>query len=67
MSEQHTTAPEQLSLMQPSDLPLQFRIDARTRRLGLEQIARIRAQMSARQGTVADHAPTVAAPAERAA
>lgn len=62
MSEQHTTAPEQLSLMQPSDLPLQFRIDARTRRLGLEQIARIRAQMAARQAPTA-----VESPAERAA
>jgi hypothetical protein len=49
MTEQQSTAPEQLSLMHPSDLPLQFRIDARTRRLGLEQIARIRAQMANRQ------------------
>jgi hypothetical protein len=49
MTEQQSTAPEQLSLMRPSDPPLQFRIDARTRRLGLEQIARIRAQMASRQ------------------
>jgi hypothetical protein len=39
--------PEQLTLLPPTDAPLQFRLDERTRRRGLEQIARIRRQLAA--------------------
>jgi hypothetical protein len=34
-------------LLPPTDVPLQFRLDERTRRLGLEHIARIRRQLAA--------------------
>jgi len=45
----HTTPqPEQLSLLVPSDLPLQFRLDRRTRERGLAHIAEIRRQLAAR-------------------
>ena len=47
MTEQH--APEQLSLLPPVDLPVQFRLDEATRRRGLRHIAEIRAQLAARQ------------------
>jgi hypothetical protein len=41
-----TDLPEQLSLLVHSDAPVQFRLDERTRRRGLEQIARIRRQLA---------------------
>jgi hypothetical protein len=40
-----TERPEQLMLLPPTDVPLQFRLDERTRRRGLEHIARIRRQL----------------------
>jgi hypothetical protein len=40
--------PEQLSLLMPSDLPIQFRLDRRTRERGLAHIAEIRRQLAAR-------------------
>ena len=50
------SAPEQLSFLAPVSVPLQFRLDERTRRTGLQHIAEIRAQLvaqaSARQGLV---------------
>ena len=33
-------------LLPPTDVPLQFRLDERTRRRGLEHIARIRRQLA---------------------
>jgi hypothetical protein len=48
------TVPEQLTLLPPSPLPLQFRLDARTRRLGLQQIDAIRAAMANRRTTSTD-------------
>lgn len=44
----HTTGPrpEQLSLLTPSDKPIQFRLDRRTRERGLAQIAAIRRQLA---------------------
>jgi hypothetical protein len=39
--------PEQLTLLPPTDAPLQFRLDEPTRRRGLEHIARIRRQLAA--------------------
>lgn len=46
MSENTTN--EQLTLIDPVDVPLQFRLDRRTRQLGLARIAQIRAEMAAR-------------------
>jgi hypothetical protein len=42
-----TAQPEQLSLLSPSDLPVQFRLDRRTRERGLAHIAQIRRQLAA--------------------
>ena len=36
---QHTEQPEQLTLLAPADVPLQFRLDRRTRERGLAHIA----------------------------
>lgn len=46
--------PEQLSLLAPSDGPLQFRLDRRTRERGLAHIAAIRHQLAA-HGHVTAH------------
>ena len=42
--------PEQLSLLRPSDLPMQFRLDQRTRERGLAHVAEIREQLDAMRG-----------------
>lgn len=42
-----TSTPEQLTLLGTTDVPLQFRIDERTRRCGLAHIAALRAQLVA--------------------
>ena len=42
--------PEQLSLLTPSEMPLQFRLDRRTRERGLAHIAEIRRQLADRSG-----------------
>lgn len=42
---QHTP-PEQLTLLAVSELPLQFRLDQRTRQRGLAHIAAIRRQLA---------------------
>lgn len=39
-------SPEQLSLLTSSDLPVQFRLDRRTRERGLAHIAAIRRQLA---------------------
>ncbi len=63
------TRPEQLTLLAVSDLPVQFRLDHRTRLRGLAHIAEIRQQLAARHGgfdPAATPAP-VAARTDRAA
>jgi hypothetical protein len=45
-------APQQLSLLPSSSAPLRFRLDRRTRELGLAHIARIRRQLAERATTV---------------
>jgi hypothetical protein len=50
-------APHQLALLEDIPLPLQFRLDARTRERGLAHVAAIRAQLAAR---AADRPPTEA-------
>ncbi len=49
--------PQQLTLLPPSELPVQFRLDRRTRERGLAQIAAIRRQLAAnasRRGSISD-------------
>jgi hypothetical protein len=41
--------PQQLTLLPSPDVPVQFRLDAETRRRGLQHIAEIRLQLAARQ------------------
>ena len=41
------SAPEQLSLLTPVSVPLQFRLDERTRRTGLRHVAELRALLAA--------------------
>jgi hypothetical protein len=48
----HLEFPEQLSLLTASELPVQFRLDRRTRERGLANIAAIRRQL-AQHGQVA--------------
>lgn len=66
-----TQAPEQLALLSPGDLPLQFRLDQRTRQSGLAHIAAIKAQLAARaaarQADAETHVTTRTVPARRAA
>jgi hypothetical protein len=40
-------APQQLTLLPSPDVPVQFRLDAETRRRGLKHIAEIRVQLAA--------------------
>ncbi len=42
-------APQQLTLLPSPEVPVQFRLDADTRRRGLQHIAEIRLQLAARQ------------------
>jgi hypothetical protein len=50
-----TAAPEQLTLLAVSELPIQFRLDQRTRERGLAHIAAIRRQLAAKaSGTTAE-------------
>ncbi len=44
-----TNTPRQLSLLPSPEVPVQFRLDADTRRRGLRHVAEIREQMAARQ------------------
>jgi hypothetical protein len=50
---QHANS-EQLSLLAVSELPLQFRLDQRTRERGLAHIAAIRRQLAAKATDVTD-------------
>jgi len=45
--------PQQLELLPPSEVPLTFRLDQRTRRLGLAKVAEIKARLAARDRTAA--------------
>lgn len=45
---QAPTTPEQLTLLPVSELPLQFRLDQRTRERGLAHIAAIRRQLASK-------------------
>ena len=60
-----TTAPRQLSLLPSPTAPLQFRLDADTRRRGLQHVAEIREQMAARQAARAEAARVAAQAARR--
>jgi len=53
MTKSNTTrSSEQLTLLTPVDVPVQFRLDAATRRRGLRHIAEIRARLErARPGS----------------
>jgi hypothetical protein len=42
-----TNTTEQLSLLSTPSVPLQFRLDERTRRTGLQHVAELRAMMTA--------------------
>lgn len=53
--EQHD-APQQLTLLPSSDVPVQFRIDADTRRRGQRHIAEIRQMLAERQAARAAQA-----------
>ena len=44
----HNATPEQLTLLAVSELPIQFRLDQRTRERGLAHIAAIRRQLAAK-------------------
>jgi hypothetical protein len=46
--------PQQLSLLAPTNVPLQFRLDERTRRRGLAHIALIRQQLAEMHAAKAD-------------
>ena len=53
----HNATPEQLTLLAVSELPIQFRLDQRTRERGLAHIAAIRRQLAAKtSGISADPA-----------
>ncbi|MEO6569934.1 MAG: hypothetical protein ABIO83_00155 [Ilumatobacteraceae bacterium] len=41
--------PQQLTLLPSSDVPVQFRLDADTRRRGMQHIAQIRQELARRQ------------------
>jgi hypothetical protein len=45
--------PQQLPLLPVDDIPLQFRLDERTRRLGLAAVARIKAQLAEQNARMA--------------
>lgn len=53
-----TDRPEQLTLLPPTDAPLQFRLDEKTRRRGLERIAEIRRQLAVQAARRANAAPS---------
>lgn len=49
MSDTATSTPEQLSLIDAAEVPLQLRLDERTRRLGLAGVAMARALLAEQQ------------------
>ena len=48
------STPEQLTLLAVSELPIQFRLDQRTRERGLAHIAAIRRQLAAKASGVTE-------------
>jgi hypothetical protein len=62
---QNRQAPTQLALLEDTGLPLQFRLDQRTRERGLAHIAAIKAQLAARAEV--REQPAQAVPRRRAA
>jgi hypothetical protein len=58
-------APTQLVLLEDADLPVQFRLDQRTRERGLAHIAAIKAQLAARAEVRTEAPPST--PARRRA
>jgi hypothetical protein len=58
------TNPEQLTLLSPN-VPLQFRLDTRTRQVGLANIAAIRAAMASRRHADVGQQPAAPQPAHR--
>jgi hypothetical protein len=61
-----TTAPEQLALLAPPPLPVQFLLDQHTRQRGMAHVAAIKAQLAAR-ACAQQSVDTAAAPGERKA
>ena len=57
-----SSPPEQLSLLATSDLPVQFRLDRRTRERGLEHVAEIRRLLAAKHAGVEAMAAITTAP-----
>ncbi len=51
-----TSAPEQLQLLAAPALPVQFRLDQRTRERGMAHIAALKAQLAARAAARLDQA-----------
>lgn len=49
--------PEQLTLLAVSELPIQFRLDQRTRERGLAHIAAIRRQLAAKTSGITAETP----------
>lgn len=49
-----TNAPRQLTLLPTPAVPVQFRLDADTRRRGMRHVAEIRQQLAARQAARAE-------------
>lgn len=63
---QNRQEPVQLALLEDTGLPLQFRLDQRTRERGLAHIAAIKAQLAAR-AEVRIEAPSAATARRKAA
>jgi hypothetical protein len=59
--------PEQLTLLAVSELPIQFRLDQRTRERGLAHIAAIRRQLAAKASGVAAETTELAGQHHKAA
>jgi hypothetical protein len=64
---QNRQAPTQLALLEDTGLPLQFRLDQRTRERGLAHIAAIKAQLAARAEVREQPSSTPATPRRQAA
>lgn len=58
---------QQLTLLPSSDVPLRFRLDAQTRRRGIQHIAEIRRQLAERQAARSGADPTPARRPQRPA
>jgi hypothetical protein len=56
MTENET--PKQLTLLPPTEVPLQFRLDEATRRRGLQHVAELRRLLAARQAAKAPKSPS---------